>query len=216
MASVVFIVGVTVSIIGLRANHTVAAQVNYLQQRTAKAHSNANTTPAASTDTVPVTTPPSSQDVANYTVSPTMPRYIDIPSLSIHARILPEGVSSSNQLQVPWNIYDVGWYKASAQPGQTGAMLVDGHSGINGLHGVFYKLGSVANNSPIIITRGDGTKYTYTVVKVQTVNVAKVDMQSMVVAANAGKGLNLITCAGDQIPGTDELNQRVQVYAVIQ
>jgi len=213
MAAVVFVAGVAVSLGGLRANRAVAAQVTHLQQQTDAAAASPTGTAAAA----PSAAKPSSAAVAGYTVSPNEPRYIDIPALGIHARVLSEGVSSKNQLQVPWNIYDTGWYNASAQPGQTGAMLIDGHSGINGLHGVFYKLGSLTAGSQITVTRGDGQKFTYTAVKVQTVNVNDVDMQSMVVSAAAGKpGLNLITCTGDQIPGTDELNERVQVYAVMQ
>jgi len=82
---------------------------------------------------------------------------------------------------------------------------------------VFYQLGQLVAGDPIAITRGDGKQFTYLVAKVQTVDTKDVDMASMLVSADTAKpGLNLITCAGKQIPGTSELSQRVLVYAVLQ
>jgi len=214
MATVVFVAGLIVSVSGAQTNRAVAAQVTRLQKQ---ATAVASSSTSAATVVVPSAAKPSAAAVAKYTVTPNDPRYIDIPALGVHAEVLPEGVSSSNQLQVPWDIYETGWYNASAQPGQPGAMLIDGHSGIDGMHGVFYQLSSLVNGDQITVTRGDGQKFTYTVVKVQVVNVKNIDMHSMVVSADQNEpGLNLITCTGDQIPGTEELNERVQVYAVMQ
>ncbi|MEJ0072582.1 MAG: class F sortase [Candidatus Saccharibacteria bacterium] len=209
MASVVFLVGLGVSLSGLHTNHQVAAQVKQGQQKT---DASVADNPAA-----PSTTPISAAAVKSYAVSPNVPKYIDIPKLKVHARILSEGVTKSGQLQVPWNIYDTGWYNASSQPGQNGAMLVDGHSGIGNMHGVFYQLASLVAGDTITVTRGDNRQFTYKVVMVQTVNVSSVNMSDMLVSADTSKpGLNLITCAGDRIPGTDELNARVELFAVLQ
>jgi len=209
MAATVFVVGLLVSFNGLRTNKQVAAQVK-------KSQSVSDATADAST-IAPSTTKPTTAQVTNYAVSPNVPRYVDIPKLKVHARTLSEGVDTKGALQVPWNIYDTGWYNASSQPGQNGATLIDGHSGIGGMHGVFYNLASLSAGDQVIVTRGDGQKFTYIVSKVQTVNVQDVDMGSMLVSANTNKpGLNLITCTGDQIPGTDQLNKRVLVYAVMQ
>ncbi len=207
MAATVFAVGLVVSLGGARANHQVAAQVKQVQKQA----------DAVSDTVVPSTTKPSTGQVAHYAVSPNLPRYIDIPKLSVHSRVLSEGVNKQNELQVPWNIYDTGWYNASSQPGQNGAMLIDGHSGVGAVHGIFYKLGTLQSGDPIAVTRGDGQQFTYLVTSVQTVNVQDVDMAAMLVSADTAKpGLNLITCAGDIIPGTMELNKRVLVRAVLQ
>lgn len=208
MAVTVFVVGLSVSLAGLRTNHDVAKQVKQVQKKASATESD----PA-----VPSTTKPSTQEVAHYTVSPNIPRYIDIPKLNTHARVLSQGVSKNGQLQVPWNIYDTGWYNASSQPGQNGAMLIDGHSGIGGMKGVFYDLGTLKAGDPITVTRGDGQKFTYAVVTVQTVNVKDANMAGMLVSADTARpGLNLITCAGDRIPGTAELDKRIEVFAVLQ
>jgi LPXTG-site transpeptidase (sortase) family protein len=215
MASVVFLIGLAISLGGAFTNRQVAAQVTHLQQQ---AFESADSTIGTSVSSaVPSSVKPSAATVASYHVSPNIPRYIDIPALNIHSEILSEGVSGGGQLQVPWDIYDTGWYNASAQPGQNGAMLIDGHSGIDGMHGVFYQLGALLVGDQIIITQGNGQKFTYKVVKNQIVNSQDVNMQSMVVSINPNvPGLNLITCTGEQIPGTDQLNERVQVYAILQ
>jgi sortase (surface protein transpeptidase) len=208
MAGVVFVIGLAVSLSGLRANHRVATQVGQAQQQTGK---------SVADNEVPSTTKLSATTVANYAASPNVPKYLDIPKFNVHTRVLSEGVTKSGQMQVPWNIYDTGWYNASSQPGQAGGMLIDGHSGLGAMHGVFYRLNQLAVGDLISIIRGDNTKFTYAVAKVQTVDTKSVDMASMLVSADTAKpGLNLITCTGDQIPGTTELNKRVQVYAVQQ
>lgn len=208
MAVFVFALGVLVSWNGARANHQVAAQVENAQQKTET---------SVSDNVVPSTTKPSTAAVASYAVAPNVPRYIDIPKLGVHARILSEGLTKKGELQVPWNVYDTGWYNGSAQPGQNGAMLVDGHSGIGNLHGVFYKISSLVAGDTITITQGNGHKSTYTVAATKILNVADVNMADMLVSADTNKpGLNLITCAGERIPGTTDLNQRAEVYAVLQ
>jgi LPXTG-site transpeptidase (sortase) family protein len=208
MAGLLFTGGLFVSWSGLNANHQVVAQVKHAQTQTDQ---------TVADNVVPSVVKPSDTTVRSYAVAPTLPKYLDIPKLKLHTRILSEGVTKSGQLQVPWNIYDTGWYNSSSQPGQTGAMLVDGHSGIGKMHGVFYELATLFVGDPISVTRGDGQVVTYKVAKVQTVIATSVDMASMIVSADTAKpGLNLITCAGDVIPGTTELNKRVLVYAVMQ
>lgn len=206
-AALLFASGIFVSWQGLKANHQVEAQVKHAQKQTES---------TVADNVVPSAAKPSAATVQNYVVAPNVPKYLDIPKLHVHTRILSEGVTESGALAVPWNIYDTGWYNASAQPGQPGGMLVDGHSGIGNMHGVFWQLGTLVAGDAITVTRGDGRQFTYTVTKVQTVAVKKVNMASMVVSSDPAKpGLNLITCAGDRIPGTNELNERVQVYAVL-
>ncbi len=213
-ALILFGFGLYVGINGMTANKKVAAQVKVLQAT--------NSNPDASSASTASTAPPSSEKVSattvrNYVVAPANPRYIDIPKLNIHARVLSMTVNRSNELQAPYGIYDAGWYTGSALPGQNGAMLVDGHSGIGKTHGIFHDLPKLAVGDSIAITRGDGQKFTYKVVKVAIVDSAKVDMGSLLVSQDTSKpGLNLITCAGDWIPGTFSLKQRALVYAVMQ
>ncbi len=206
--------GVYVGINGMAANKKVAAQVKQLQA--AAPSSNGSVAPATSA-APPSSTKVPATSIKQYMVAPPNPRYIDIPKLGIHARVLPMTVNNANELGAPYGIYDAGWYTSSALPGQNGAMLVDGHSGIGKTHGIFHDLSKLAVGDQITITRGDGQTFTYKVAKTAIVDAAKVDMGSLLVSQNTAKpGLNLITCAGDWIPGTFSLKQRALVYAVMQ
>lgn len=208
MAAMLFVAGGYVVFSSLRANDHVKAQVQQLQS-TAESSDDAGDAP---TDEKP-----SVAAVNGYTVAPSLARYLDIPKLGVHARVRPLGVKNDNTLKAPTNGYDVGWYDASSRPGENGAMLVDGHSNVLGKNAVFAQLGKLAAGDVLKITRGDGVVLIYTVRSVQTVDDDKVDMSSLLISADTAKpGLNLITCAGDVIPGSLHLDKRTLVRAVLE
>jgi sortase (surface protein transpeptidase) len=205
MAVVVFAVGVFVSLQTLRTNKQVTAQVN---QQTAA---------GTDADAPPSTTKPTAADVSGYVVAPTLPRYIDIGKMGVHARVFPMGVDSKNQLRSPANVHDAGWYNGSSLPGQAGAMLVDGHVSSWDTNGVFYGLEKLAKGDKVTVTRGDGKVFTYTVVKNERYAANKVNMAALMVSANTAlPGLNIISCAGAVTAGTNEFEERQVVYAVLQ
>lgn len=214
MAGVLILFGVFVNVHGLLANSQVASQVQTLQKQ---AQVKGASTVATTTGTPPSTDKPAAAAVRSYTVAPALPKYIDITSLGIHARVLSMTVDGNNELQAPYSIWDAGWYNASSQPGQAGAMLIDGHSGIGVTHGIFHDLGKLKVGEKITITKGDNSVVTYQVVTVATVNTKDVNMSDMLVSADTTKpGLNIITCTGKQIAGTTSLDKRVLVHAVMQ
>jgi sortase (surface protein transpeptidase) len=205
MAAVLFMVGLAVSLAGFHANHQVQAQVNKLSAGSGNSSSGSNP---------PSTDKPSASAVSNYQAAPDLPRYIDIPSLNVHARVFSAGITKSGALATPGNVFDTDWYSNSAKPGQPGAMLVDGHISSWTTHGVFYGLKKLASGNLISITRGDGQVINYKVVKTQMYDASRVDMASLLVSADTSKpGLNLISCSGDLIPGTNEFNKRIAVFA---
>ena len=207
MAVFVFVIGIYVSFIGFRADQASKVQAANLTKAANKA-SNSTTGQVLSTNK------PSADDLANYVVAPNMPRYLIISKLGVDSRIKPLGVSDSDQLQAPTNVYDTGWYNASSLPGQPGAMLIDGHVSSWTAHGVFYGIKTLVAGDQIKVIRGDGTTFTYTVVKSQIYNANQVDMQAAITPVIAGKpGLNLMTCTGDVIAGTSEFNERIIVFA---
>ncbi|HET9721797.1 MAG TPA: class F sortase [Candidatus Saccharimonadales bacterium] len=205
MAGVVFIAGLAVSLSGVFVNRGVAQQVSQIQH-----HSNSQESP-------PSTTKPSPSSVASYSVAPDLPKYIDISKLGVHARILSVGTTKDGALATPRNVFDTAWYNQSAKPDQAGAMVVDGHISSWTTHGVFYGLPKLVAGDKITITRGDNQQFTYLVVKSQKFDANNVDMSSLMVSQDISKpGLNLISCTGDVIPGTNEFDKRIVVYAVEQ
>ncbi|HVX23787.1 MAG TPA: sortase [Candidatus Saccharimonadales bacterium] len=216
MAVTTFAFGMAVSWETLQTNHSAAAQVAALSNGSDQ--SSGTNSGATSKDknshTAPSTVKPSAASVASYTVGPNMPRYLNIPKLGVHARVLSLGVLQNGALATPNNVYDTGWYNQSSQPGKTGAMLLDGHVSSWTAHGVFYGIKDLAAGDTLQIVRGDGVIFNYRVVKHQIFDHDKVDMQSAMRPVDPTKpGLNLITCTGDVINGTNEFNERVVVYA---
>lgn len=206
MAAVIFFLGLGISIAGFRTNQKAQAQVGSLIKNTSDGGSPRSTPPS--------TNKPSDWNIANYTVPPDAPRYIDIPSLSIHSRVLSVNVTKNGALDTPRNVFDTAWYNKSSKPGEPGAMVVDGHISSWSTHGVFYGLNKLKRDDKIIITRGDGAKFTYRVFKNEIKLAQAVDMASLLVSVDTNKpGLNLISCIGDIIPGTNEFNKRIVVYA---
>lgn len=205
MAAVVFVFGVMASLQTIKVNHNAAAQVAALARKT-------NNT-AAGSAAVPSTIPPTLAAVAQYTVAPNLPRYLRIPKLGVDARVMQVGVTASGALGTPSNVFDTAWYTGSAEPGQPGVTLIDGHVSSWTTQGVFYGLKTLVPGDTIEIERGDSSVYIYQVVKTQIYNANDVNMKAAMTPIVPGTpGLNLITCAGDVIKGTSNFNERIIVF----
>lgn len=214
MALLVFSLGIIVTIETFLTNRDAKTQVAALS----KSVDAKNVDGTATTD-APSETPPS-RSAQGYQVAPNQPKFIDIPKYTVHARVRPVGVSTTNELKAPSNIFDAGWYDASAHPGDgpgNGAVLLDGHVHGPTLPGVFVNIKKLVPGDTIQITRGDNTIITYHVVKVQLYDADKLDMGMMLTSAQPGKhALNLITCGGTYDHKSGEYLQRTAVFAVQQ
>lgn len=163
-------------------------------------------------------TAPVASALSTYRVAPDAPRALYISSLKIAARIQPMNLNGDKSLQAPKNIYDSGWYTGSSKPGQSGAMVMDGHASETGTHyGLFGYLDRIKEGDNITIEKGDGTKLQYAVVHVETDALADVDMNKVMVPYNgAAQGLNIITCTGKWTSDNSTLDHRLIVFAVPQ
>lgn len=143
-----------------------------------------------------------------YTVPADQPRYLTIEKLGIrNSRVLSMGINSAGELDTPRNIFDVGWYNQSSKPGTGGVLVIDGHNGGPNIEGVFKHINQLYSGDEITIERGDGQKFTYTVVENTEVPIAEADnyMHTAFASAVPGKeGLTLISCIGEwsQVQGT--------------
>jgi sortase (surface protein transpeptidase) len=162
----------------------------------------------------PSSVKPTSQSIAAYTVPSTAPKYLSIPAITVSkTRIIRLGLTSDNQIAVPDNIYNTGWYDGSAEPGQSGAMFIYGHVSSWTANGVFYNLKKLKPMDQILITRGDNKTYTYSVVSTKVYPYNAVNMSQILAPINPKlPGLNLMTCTGQVIKGTSEFNQRLVVF----
>lgn len=213
LATACLLVGGYYSYIGIKSVKVSALQAANLTYLANKEDKKTTSTPG-STNKALSTTPITSSTLAGYVVAPNLPRYLIIPKLGVDARVLSVGVTSTGALGTPDNVYDTAWYNESAEPGQSGAMLIDGHVSSWTAHGVFYGLKTLVPGDTIEVERGDGTMFTYKVVKSQIYPSGNVNMQAAMTPIVSGQpGLNLITCTGDVIPGTSTFNERIIVFA---
>jgi LPXTG-site transpeptidase (sortase) family protein len=157
------------------------------------------------TDTQPaeelIEVEPTVEEVREYYVAADRPRYLTIARLGIEkARILPMGVNAAGELATPSNIFDVGWYEASGRPGYGGTMIIDGHNGGPHVLGVFKNLPDLEAGDQIIVERGDGEFFVYSVVENVSVDLDNADAYMKTAARSpiAGKeSITLISCTGE-------------------
>ncbi len=162
----------------------------------------------------PASVKPGTNVIASYNVAPTLPKYIAIPSIGIsNTRIIQLGLLKNGQIATPDNIYDTGWYRNSAKPGEAGAMFIYGHVSSWTANGIFYNLKKLKPGQKITITRGDSKTYTYQVISTKIYPYNNVDMNEVLSPINPNlPGLNLMTCTGQVIKGTSEFNERIVVF----
>lgn len=166
-------------------------------------------------------TEPTEQEVVEYIVAPDKPRYITIPYLGIHARIVEIGLKGQGEMATPYNIYDVGWYTGtgSVLPGQTGVSVLNAHGGNLG-YGIFRNLPKLPVGETIRIEMGDGRIFTYKVVESVTKELGEDANRYMSTAFTplntTGNTLTLITCTGDWWESSQTYSQRLFVRAALQ
>lgn len=129
---------------------------------------------ALETSAHPDETPPSEEELENHQVSATAPRYLDIPRLDIHARVVAFS-ANRNIMPSPDNIYDAAWYSGSGYPGSVshGAILISGLSGGDTLPGIFANLSSLEEGDEIILETGNNEKYYYSVKELSFISLAE-------------------------------------------
>lgn len=176
--------------------------------------------PVASADASIDESDVSQEEIDTYDVPAQQPRYISIPSLNLErARVMQVGVTSNNILDVPHNINDTAWYEKSATPGQGyGAVMINGHNGGITKDGVFAELGSLKPDDIITIERGDGEKFSYSVVTTTSMSLEEANqsgMRQLMQSPQADKeGLSLITCDGKWVPRLQQFDRRIMLRAV--
>ena len=151
--------------------------------------------------------------IDRYTVAGDLPRVLTIDSLGVRARVLPMSVNADGAMQAPVNIFDSGWYGASAKPGTPGATVIDAHASGATREGLFAYLDTLTIGDELSLERGDGQTFTYRVTHTETIPLNEVDMTKLLTPyGTATEGVNLITCTGSWLPDQKTYDHRVMVY----
>ena len=174
----------------------------------------APTPPSYSMNPVEEPVPPDAR--ASYDVASDLPRLISIPKLAASARIVSVGKERSGNIQAPASIYDVGWFRQSAKPGQRGVMFIDGHVSGPTQPGVFKHLTSLFAGDIIDVERGDHTHIQYKVERVESLPVNQIHMSQLLHDSSGdSSSLILMTCGGRFNKTTQQYDNRVIVHASI-
>ena len=146
-------------------------------------------------------TEPTPEEVADFTVPASNPRYISIPSIgNVDKRqVISVGLTRAGALDTPYNIFQAGWYTDSAKPGTGGAIVIDGHNGGPNVVGIFKYLPNAKIGEKVIIERGDGAIFTYTIVKNDAIALENSDayMKEIFKIIDGKETVTIITCTGE-------------------
>jgi len=130
------------------------------------------------------------------------PVAVEIPAIGIVSKVIPVGVDADQQVVIPEDISQVGWYRFGATPGTgVGSSVIVGHrDGRNYGIGAFYNLGRLGIGDPISVTNEAGTKVTYLVTGVESITKAKLPFRELF-RETGEETLTLISCIGFYEPG---------------
>lgn len=103
-----------------------------------------------------------------YSVGPSLPRYIYIQATRSAGCIHSVGVDQHNLIASPVNINLAGWYVSSVKPGDPGISILIGYDNFADEPGIFTNLDSLAKGDEIMVQMGDKTKLYFNVVDAKT------------------------------------------------
>ena len=151
-----------------------------------------------------------------YTLPPSVPTWIRIPSVAVSAPVKPMGLLRDGYIQVPPLVPHsnlVGWYKYSPLPGELGPSVLVGHRDSDGV-AVFFLLGDLVRGAKIYIDRADGSTAIFTVTRVR--NFEKSTFPSVLVyGPTEYSALRVITCGGVFNYAIGSYEQNIVVYATL-
>lgn len=135
-------------------------------------------------------------------VEVTVPITLEIPTIDVASEVVPVGVDADQQVVIPEDISQVGWYRFGATPGTgIGSSVIVGHrDGRNYGVGAFYDLGRLGIGDPISVTNEAGTQITYEVTGVESIKKSKLPFRELF-RETGEETLTLISCIGYFEPG---------------
>lgn len=143
------------------------------------------------------------------------PTRISVASAKIDAEIIDVGVTKNNNLDVPPNYAQAGWYRYGTLPGERGNAVIDAHVDNGGsTPGPFKNLKKVKPGDEIAIRMSDGRVVVYTVTESVAVPTNKFPKEYVFHGGDQAV-LKLITCHGRFVPKLGTYDQRLIVTAVM-
>lgn len=150
--------------------------------------------------------------------SPTLdltPATIVIPKLKIQAAVELLGMTPTNNLEVPKNAGNVGWYMYGPKPSEPGNAVIAGHYDTpTGRPAVFYYLDKLEPGDEIEVVSQNAVRNIFIVVEKAKIPYDKFP-SAEIFKTRSGANLNLITCGGIWDPQAKTYTDRLIVYTVL-
>lgn len=141
------------------------------------------------------------------------PLVVSIPRIGVRSKLLRLGLNPKNgELQTPSDVSAAGWFSGGPSPGALGPAVIAGHVTWNGVHEVFYRLGSLRPGDQVSVTRKDGRTAVFTVSRVATFPQSQFPTDAVYGPIDHA-GLRLITCGGTYDAGAHKYLSNVVVFA---
>jgi hypothetical protein len=143
------------------------------------------------------------------------PVSIDIPSISVHARIVPLGLNPDGSVAVPplSHAMETSWYDVGPAPGQPGAAAILGHVDAASVGpAVFYELGDLRPGARIFVRLRSGRTAIFETYSVVLYEKAKFPTRR-VYGYTSWPTLRLITCGGVFDPKTGHYLGNIVAFA---
>ncbi|MEO6996624.1 MAG: class F sortase, partial [Terracoccus sp.] len=140
------------------------------------------------------------------------PERLSIPAIGVSSSLETLGIGTGGTVDVPKNPDLPGWLDRSPAPGQQGPAVIIGHLDSKTGPAVFLRLRELKVGDPVVVTRHDGTKVTFTVDGVQTFTKTHFPTEATY-GPVPGPALRLITCGGTYDHANKSYESNVIVFA---
>lgn len=191
-----------------------AHQVNEKNKSAVAEADSLTNTEIGSDNTVYDTEPVSQWARQQHNVDADFPRLLQIQKINLNSRIQKVNIDSNGDINVPKNIYDIGWYEGSPKPGEKGVAFLNGQANYRGGPAVFANLGKLIKGDEITIQKGNGDSLNYTVIKSEEISADKLELINLLDPVEIrGQGLTLMTYSGEYDQKTNSYQSRVFVFA---
>lgn len=141
------------------------------------------------------------------------PARLKIPRINVDSPIHPVGIASNGDMEAPTEQQNVGWYKNSPYPGDTGKAVLAGHYGQkDGKGSVFDNLHTLQKGDVIYVEDEKGTTTAF-IVRESRIYNHQDDAQAVFIPTDGSAHLNLITCQGAWNVATQTYLKRLVLFA---
>ncbi len=139
------------------------------------------------------------------------PVSIDIPAIDVSSRLVRLGLEADRTVEVPTDADLAGWFRLGTVPGQRGSSVILGHVDSADGPAVFARLAELRRGDVVEVGGADGSVVSFVVTR--RVLYANADFPAQqVYAAQDGRRLNLVTCAGAYLEDAGGYQSNLVVY----